>query len=116
VDDDRALACMLAMRLEDAGHKVSVAHSCREAHALIAAGGFEIALLDYQLPDGTGLDLAAPLRDQDPCTLIIVMSGAEDSDLEARIHTLGIPHFLPKPLDCRALERIIRPPRPSSEE
>ncbi len=103
---------MLAMRLEDAGHEVSVAHSRREAQALIRAGHFGIALLDNQLPDGSGLDLAAPLRHRDPHTLIIVMSGARDPDLEARIHALGIKHFLPKPLDCRALEQIIRSPRP----
>lgn len=115
VDDDRALARMLAMHLEDAGYEVALAHSRHEARALIDAGRFAIALLDYQLPDGSGLELAVPLRDRDPQALIIVMSGARDPALEARIHALGIPHFLPKPLDCRALERIIRSPRPSSE-
>jgi DNA-binding NtrC family response regulator len=107
---------MLAMRREDAGYPVTVAHSRREARTLIAAGRIEVALLDYQLPDGTGLDLTAPQRDRDPHTLIVVMIGADDPDLAVRVHALGIPHFLPKPLDCRALEHIIRPARPDSEE
>ena len=61
VDDNAALAENLKDILEDAGFAVRAAGSCAEAHSL-ARSGFDVALVDLALPDGSGTELAQELK------------------------------------------------------
>ena len=77
VDDEDQLAQNLAEALTAAGHDVVVGHSVAEA--LSHHRRLQTAVLDYRLPDGTGLDLARELRARDPSIQILFISGyAED--------------------------------------
>src|SRR5262245_51816818 len=62
IDDEetyaRSLKRLLERRRIHAEHAVSLA----EAHARLAQRGFDLVLLDYLLPDGSGLDLIRPIR------------------------------------------------------
>lgn len=44
------------------GHEVTFAPDLRRGAALLAAGPFDLLLLDHDLPDGTGVELVAPAR------------------------------------------------------
>ena len=58
-------------------YEVSVVHaaSVEAARALIAAHDFDIALIDYQLPDGHGDELVAGLRERASRCAPILLSG-----------------------------------------
>ena len=101
VDDEEILAQNLAEALTSAGHEVVVTHSAAEA--LAQSRRLHTAVLDYRLPDGTGLELARQLRARDPAVRILFISGYID-DMEARRQT-DVPdsEALQKPVDTGRL-------------
>lgn len=54
IEDDRALADVLRMKLEREGHQVVVAPSQRDAYHLLDDHSFDFALLDLRLPTHVG--------------------------------------------------------------
>lgn len=73
VDDNRDLAEDLAEILRHHGHAVTTCGTIAEARALGAAP--TAAVLDFRLPDGTGLEVAKSLLARDPRTRILFLSG-----------------------------------------
>jgi len=70
------------------------------------------ALLEYYLPDKTGVELAGHLGAFLPKTTIITMSGHIDGLSEKTLETIGITVFVNKPLPLRALrEAVLKPVR-----
>ncbi len=106
VEDDSAFVTILAMYFEEAGFQVSAVESCQEAYAL-PKGTFKLALLDYQLPDGNGLELLAYLLTRTPQLPVIVMSAHGEPDLVALAHTVGARAFLRKPLNGQDLRQVL---------
>jgi DNA-binding NtrC family response regulator len=80
VDDNRPFADNLAEGLSAAGHRVVTAHSIAEALALDAIP--PVAIIDYRLPDGSGVDLAARLVRHHPRLQILFVS-AYTSEINA---------------------------------
>lgn len=67
--------CDLITRILDE-FEVTSAHS--KAHALreATAGKFDLFLLDYYMPDGTGLDLCLLIRDFDTVTPVLFVTSS----------------------------------------
>lgn len=57
IEDDATIAAEIATRLRDHGYRVEVAHTCASARSATNAAQFDAAVLDIQLPDGSGLEL-----------------------------------------------------------
>ena len=79
VDDDALLRASLAEQLTREGpYAVIEAGSAAEARALARDGGFSLAILDQDLPDGTGDGLARELKAQnfDAPVLLLAEAGA----------------------------------------
>ena len=64
-----------------------------------------MAVLDYQLPDRNGAELARQLRQAIPNLPIIMMSGAIGSVEQASLEEIGVKVFVNKPVSLRALLR-----------
>lgn len=102
VDDEESLTQNLAEALTASGYDVVVTHSAAEA--LAQNRRLHTAVLDYRLPDGTGLEVARQLRARDPSIQILFISGFTD-DLETE-RRAGVPdsETMEKPFD---LARVI---------
>ncbi|HXZ26865.1 MAG TPA: response regulator [Terriglobales bacterium] len=74
-DDDRALRSMLASMLERAGFSVTAAGDGAEALAHIKHRKFDLVLLDVWMPNMTGLEVLARLKDKPGKPKVIVMTG-----------------------------------------
>jgi len=66
---------LLSSILEDCGFDVVTADTPWSAIDLIHENSFELALLNYQLPEMTGAQLAQEIRGLDPMVPIVLMSG-----------------------------------------
>ncbi len=63
VEDDRHLASDLALVLGRHGWSTTCALGIGAARAALTAGTFDVVLLELSLPDGSGFDLLASLRE-----------------------------------------------------
>ena len=83
VEDEGAIRDMLAFNLGRAGYQVIPAANGREARAAIADGRPDVVLMDWMLPDVSGLELTRQLK-RDPETreipVIMVTARVEEDD------------------------------------
>ena len=99
VEDDETLCELLAMHLEETGHRPHTAHSLKRAAELLESESIDAVLLDQQLPDGFGLDLLAAIKGADAALPVIVMTGVTDNALIIEAMKLGAYDFIRKPMD-----------------
>ena len=97
VDDEVNLAENLDEALTAAGHEVVVSHTAAEA--LAHHRRLQTAVLDYRLPDASGVDLARELRARDPSIQILFISGYADGLQEEIQRAVGQADTLEKPLE-----------------
>lgn len=79
------------------------------ATALGSAAKFEprVVVVDYNLPDMTGVQLAEALRALLPSTAILIMSGRIDGLSEETLQALGITVFVNKPVPLGPLRQAV---------
>ncbi len=118
VDDDIAVCRIVHRMLSDEKYEVKVANSVADALKAIEQKSFDVYVLDYKLPDGTGLDVAERIRSKWGLTPIIFMSGYDPSAVALRAEKLGISDFLEKPFSremlCGAAKKAINAPKAAS--
>jgi DNA-binding response OmpR family regulator len=73
--------------LQGAGHEVVAVERCGGARGLGRA--FDVAVLDLELPDGTGVDMAGELLGLGTTEGVVFFSGAADPSLLVRAAQFG---------------------------
>jgi ActR/RegA family two-component response regulator len=87
VDDDPVVARAVGRRLLREGYAVSLAGSCQAARA--AGAHFRAAVLDLDLADGSGADLADELLRQGNVRAVVFYTGSLDTRQRARAQHFG---------------------------
>ncbi len=107
VDDDQATRESLASVLKGAGIEVFVASDPTEALTLRGLQHPAAVVVDHQLAGHTGVDLARKLKEEDPDTPVLLLTGLAslDSALAASAHLDGL---LVKPLVPQAFVQTVR--------
>jgi CheY-like chemotaxis protein len=105
VDDTIVVREVIAEALERLGLQMQIAGSVGEARERLDAS-HAFAMVDMNLPDGCGLDLAPQTIDLK--VPLIAMSGDPDA-LEDALGTHGVVAVLAKPFGVAALRRIVSP-------
>ncbi|MFC0358271.1 response regulator [Kytococcus schroeteri] len=101
-----ALASLLA--LEEDLEVVGRAGSVAEAQAVLRSTEVDVALLDLQLPDGDGIDLAVHLAQVQPQAASLVITSHGRPGYLKRALENGVRGFLPKTVGRRALTEAVR--------
>jgi len=107
VDDDFALSEAITQLLTRSGLRVRKAHNAAAALSFAAFAPPRVAILDYQLPDTTGVALAAELHAEIPSLHIILMS-ANNVDIDRKtLDQAGIKVFVNKPMPPGPLRQAV---------
>lgn len=128
VDDEAPARAELRYLLEEFGHVqvVGEATNGEEALLLLRSLAYDLVLLDIRMPGGSGLEVAAALRELPNPPKVIFTTAYPDHAVDA--FDLAAADYLVKPFDAerlgRALERALsttpdestaRPPVPSGD-
>jgi two-component system, response regulator RegA len=103
VDDDATLRERLARALRERGFDVRTAGSADEAMELVRQDSPEMAVVDLKMPGRSGLDLLRDMREHDPATRVIVLTGYGSIATAVEATKLGAEGYLPKPVDADEL-------------
>jgi two-component system, cell cycle sensor histidine kinase and response regulator CckA len=107
VDDEPGMRVTIEAILEEAGIPTCVASTAREAVEAQNSVGPALAIVDYRLPDGTGLDLARQLKEADPDIAVVALTG--HASLESAIAAVGVvDRYLTKPIEPEALIATVK--------
>lgn len=107
VDDEPQIQAVCRQALERAGHDVTTAADGAEALQALAHGHFDAAVIDIVLPDASGLELLRTIRQHDPETVVVLVTGFASLDSAMEAVRLGAYEYLRKPFRAADLARII---------
>ena len=110
VEDEPAIAELIAMNLRHAGHAVTLAVDAEEAQAAVDGVLPDLVLLDWMLPGQSGLSLAKRWRTQArtrELPVIMLTARVEESDKIAGLDA-GADDYLTKPFSTHELMARIR--------
>jgi two-component system phosphate regulon response regulator PhoB len=105
VEDEAPIREMIAFHLARAGYETLEAADCREARQLLADEQPDMAIIDWMLPDMSGLELTRLLkRDKanDDLTIIMLTARADEYDKVAGLES-GADDYITKPFSPREL-------------
>jgi len=101
VEDDPMISSGLIYALNQEGYNVVHCKRVNEAAGILLNDKFDLALLDMQLPDGTGFDVREKLGETD--TAIIFLTVVDDEGNIVRAFESGADDYITKPFRLREL-------------
>ena len=108
VDDELSMRELLDVLLRKYGYKVSCAENGRMAISMIKKTEFDLLLCDIRLGDMTGIDVLKALKDQNPNTVVIMISAYATTEAAIEAMNEGAYDFVPKPFDNEELQQTIK--------
>jgi len=107
VDDEPAVADLLAYNLRKALYDVSIAADGREALRLAGEFQPDLILLDLMIPEVDGLDVCRALRKTSDVPIIMITARGEETDRVVGLE-LGADDYVTKPFSVRELMARIK--------
>ncbi len=110
VDDDHAVRAALAITLSDMGLAVLEAVAGDEALAKARTESPDVILLDVEMPGMDGFEVLRKLKESPATrsTPVVMSTGFQIVEGEARSMELGSIHYISKPWDIDILEATVR--------
>jgi two-component system response regulator (stage 0 sporulation protein F) len=105
VDDEAAVAEMLRDIFLSEGYAVDRASNGGDALMLASLSRPDAVVLDMKLPDTTGAEVLARLRELDDSIPVLMLSGSDDEDLARALLKAGAMEYIRKPFDFDHLTR-----------
>lgn len=112
IEDNDLIRTRLQSQLRTLGYQVVTAENGRTGLAAIAKHQPLLILLDYQLPDTTGIDVLRKLRSEDNAVPVLLMTAEGSERIAVAAFQLGVRDYLIKPFETtdvsQAIDRALR--------
>jgi len=102
IAEDDALVGRVLVRALSRHGRAELVTTLEEARSALKTHSYSAVVVDMGLPDGSGLDVIADARANDPGVSALIVSGHVDQHRLAAAHHLGVA-FLLKPVDTREI-------------
>lgn len=109
IDDDADLARYLQLELEGIGHEVQCLDRAENGPEALAAGAFDLVLLDNKMPGMSGIEFLAALRKRGLLIPVILMTGHGTTDTAIQAMNFDAFDYVVKPMDYEELCRELKP-------
>nr|HMQ57992.1 response regulator transcription factor [Rhizobiaceae bacterium] len=108
VEDTPDVADAIAGHFARRGDALDCAQSAADAREFLQVQEYDVAVLDINLPDGSGLDLLSRLRREGRAMPVLMLTARIDVDDRVAALDGGADDYLTKPFDLRELEARLR--------
>lgn len=108
VDDDAPLLTFLEHALAEFGAEVVTAQRGDEGIQLYREGSFDLAFVDYMMPEMNGVEVLKQIKEIDPDAMVIMMTGNASISSAVEAMKLGAVDYLTKPLDLEHLSVVFQ--------
>ena len=110
-DDEEKILKTLGRALRDDGHEVITASNAKDAQRLLSERSVDLLVIDFLMPDRTGLDVIRDLaantpESERPAVVMMTAHGSIESAVEAM--KLGARDYLQKPFEVEELLVLAR--------
>ena len=106
LEDDTMIASGILYALETEGDETNHATRIKDARSLIEHYNFDLAIIDMQLPDGTGFDVSEIFKNN--ATSVIFLTVVDDENTIVRAFDEGAQDYIVKPFRIRELLARVR--------
>lgn len=107
-DDDASLATNIAEWLKSADHHVDVTYTVEETSSMIDAFEYDLIVLDWEFPDGAGINILASFRKKGGLTPILILTGKSSVQDKEKGLDAGADDYLTKPFHMQELGARVR--------
>ena len=107
VDDDQALLLLFSIALDSANFQNDCASGGEAALELLDKNRYDLVLLDLRMPDVSGLEVLARMRERGDLTEVIVVSAYVPGAVVLRAASQGVTTFLGKPVTIQFLRDTV---------
>jgi two-component system, OmpR family, manganese sensing response regulator len=108
VDDEVELTDPLSRLLTREGYRVDVAHNGEEGSQLASQRKYDLLILDWMLPQQSGLEICQRLRLQGDTTPVLFLTAKDTIDDRVQGLDAGADDYLVKPFELRELLARVR--------
>lgn len=107
VDDDDAIRSTLYDLFSDE-HVCHAAETAEQALTYLTVESYDVVLTDFLMPGLSGLELLGHLRQRQPETPVILISGVSNQERAKDLIEMGAFDYLVKPFRLEAVEESVR--------
>ena len=103
VEDEGLIRWSLRQKFEERGYRVTEAETGKAAMEALDGGLFDLIVLDYKLPDTTGLEILRRVRGEDNDSVVIMMTAYSTVENAVEAIKLGAFDYVSKPFQMDEL-------------
>jgi two-component system response regulator HydG len=107
IEDDLTFSQILEGFLQKHQHQPTAVHDVKKSLKLLSQERYDLLLVDYRLPDGTGLDVLAEVREKGATVPVIIMTSFNDVRTAVKSIHMGAFDYITKPVNPDELLMLI---------
>jgi DNA-binding NtrC family response regulator len=108
IDDEESIRDSMSLVLRKEGYRVETAASGRAGLNLFGAEAFQVAFVDLKLPGTTGLDVLNRIKEADPETPVIIITGYASIESAVEAMKRGAFDYMTKPFTPEEVRVVTR--------
>lgn len=105
-DDEEGLTEVLSSVLQRKGHQVDVANDGQKAFEFLQQNRYDLAFLDFTMPEKTGVELMELIRRQGVDTKTVLVTAYSFVE-EVFVKETGMDEYVSKPFRIHDIEKIL---------
>ncbi len=103
IEDEKLIRWSLQQRFRDGGYECDEAETGAGGLDKLCDAMFDLVMLDYKLPDMSGLDVLRQIREQDQDIVVLIMTAYSSVETAVEAMRLGAHDYVSKPFNMEAL-------------
>ena len=107
IEDEQGIRTLVAEVCRSEGYEVIEAGAGRPGVQAAIANQPDVILLDWVLPDISGIEVCREVRRHGVACPVLMLTGNDDSTASADALSRGILAYVPKPFDLLQLEHLL---------